>query len=163
MRTELIANAVSISFLLALVVPAASFLMTQDFYYVGLIGGIVGANALVMGIKPALTAIVGSAEVLRRPAGAHDCDALCDGGASGGRPGFPSGHMTTVTMCVLGMWLRQPGRGDLVLWLGVPWIAAMAWARWAKQCHNWPQIAGGVVFGGVCAMGLYRAAQLMGA
>lgn len=150
---EFLANAVSVTFTLGVILPAAFFLGTQDFYYVALLGGVVGANALVMGIKPLVTGLFGNAEWSRRPVGARDCDALCDGGASGGRPGFPSGHVTTAAMCVTGLWLR--GGDPLALWLGVPWVAAMGWARWAKHCHNSQQIAGGAVFGGACALGLH--------
>jgi membrane-associated phospholipid phosphatase len=150
---ELMANVISLSFTLGVLLPAVYFIGSQDFYYVVLLGGVLGANVLVMGLKPLVADLFGDVGWSRRPAGARDCNALCDGGASGGRPGFPSGHVTTATMCVAGLWLR--GRDPLALWLGVPWIAAMGWARWAKQCHNWQQIAGGVVFGGACAMGLH--------
>ena len=149
---ELIANAVSITFMLGLAVPATMFIITQDLYYVALIGCVLGANAIVMGVKPLAVALFGNADMLVRPAGARDCDALCNGGPSEGRPGFPSGHMTTVAICVAGLWLH--GRDPLVLWLGVPWIAVMAWARWAKKCHNWQQIVGGVVLGAALAVGL---------
>lgn len=151
---ESVANAVSITFTLGIIAPAVLFLRSWDFYYIVLLGGIIGANALVMGLKPLVAALFNKAEWPLRPAGARDCDALCNGGASGGRPGFPSGHVTTATLCVVGFWLYG-GRQPWILWLGVPWIVAMSWARWAKQCHNWQQILGGIVFGGVCAMGLH--------
>ena len=150
---ESAANAVSLTFTLGVLLPAVFFLGSQDFYYIALLVGVIGANVLVMGVKPLVAALSSEADWTLRPAGARNCDALCDGGASGGRPGFPSGHVTTATMCVAGLWLR--GRDPWALWLGVPWIAAMGWARWAKQCHNWPQITGGVVFGGACALGLH--------
>jgi membrane-associated phospholipid phosphatase len=151
---ELLANAISITFTIGVIAPAVLFLGSQDFYYVILLSGIIGANALVMGLKPLVAALFSDAEWSRRPAGARDCDALCDGGASGGIPGFPSGHVTTATMCVVGLWLHG-GYNPWALWLGVPWIAAMSWARWAKHCHNWQQIVGGLVFGGGCATSLH--------
>ncbi len=153
---EYIANAVSITFMLGLILPAGMFLITQDPYYVALIGGVLGTNAIVMGVKPLAVSLFGRADTLLRSDGARDCDALCNGGPSGGRPGFPSGHMTTVSMCVAGLWLRDSN--PLALWLGVPWIAAMAWARWVKKCHNWAQIMGGIVFGGVAAAVIFKAA-----
>jgi membrane-associated phospholipid phosphatase len=150
---EALANVVSVTFSLGLILPVFYFLATQDFYYISVIGTVLGANALVMGLKPSLVAVFGAHDPWLRPAGARDCDALCDGGASGGRPGFPSGHMTTATVCVASLWLRD--RNPLTLWLGIPWIVVMGWARWAKQCHNWPQILGGVAFGGACAAVLH--------
>jgi membrane-associated phospholipid phosphatase len=130
------------------------YVTSQDIYYLVILGGIVGANAIVMGVKPLAVAVFGEADALLRPAGARDCGALCNGGPSGGRPGFPSGHMTTVTTCVAGLWLH--GRDPFALWLGVPWIAAMAWARWAKKCHNWAQIMGGIALGVAIAAGIAR-------
>jgi membrane-associated phospholipid phosphatase len=150
---ELLADAVSMTFTLGLILPGFYFLATQDFYYIGVIGAVLGANALVMGIKPFLVAVLGSHDPWIRPIGARNCNALGDGGASGGRPGFPSGHMTTATVCVSALWLRD--HNPLILWLGIPWIVAMGWARWAKQCHNWQQILGGIAFGVTCAAALH--------
>jgi hypothetical protein len=62
--------------------------------------------------------------------------------------------MTTVTMFVAILWLRF---GDeRILWVGIPWILAMAWARWAKRCHNLIQIAGGVATGVLGAIAFDR-------
>jgi hypothetical protein len=38
-------------------------------------------------------------------------------------------------------------QSPIVLWIGVPWITAMAWARHAKRCHNWQQIVAGICTG----------------
>jgi membrane-associated phospholipid phosphatase len=151
---EAAANVISVTFLVGLIVPMLMYVTSQDIYYLVILGGIVGANAIVMGVKPLAVAVFGEADALLRPDGARDCGALCNGGPSGGRPGFPSGHMTTVTTCVAGLWLH--GRDPFALWLGVPWIAAMAWARWAKKCHNWAQIMGGIALGVAIAAGIAR-------
>jgi hypothetical protein len=133
------ADSISIS---AGIVP---FLWSLWFRDVWLLGALFLANVAVAGIKE----LVGSHGWTARPAGAWGCDAFCVAGGSGGRPGFPSGHMTTVSMFVAVLWFRF---GDMrILWVGVPWIFAMAWARWVKLCHNLPQIAGGVVMGVVSA------------
>lgn len=146
-----LANLVSMSFVLALLAPLGLYMWTGDGYYAWLAAAIVAANVVVAALKP-LFARWGAAWT-RRPAGATDCDALCMQGAAGGAPGFPSGHMTSVVMAVVGIWLRTGDQN--VLTVGVPWIAAMAWARWAKHCHTWPQILGGSAFGAACAAGLH--------
>ncbi len=103
---------------------------------------------LVANVAVAVSKIIfGAAGWRARPAGAAGCDLFCMGGPVGGQPGFPSGHMTTVTFWVVATWLRSHDRH--ILWFGVPWIAAMAWARAVKNCHNWQQIVGGILFGGV--------------
>jgi membrane-associated phospholipid phosphatase len=95
-------------------------------------------NVAVAVLKP----IFGTTGLFARPAGASGCDLFCIGGPVGGQPGFPSGHMATVTFWVVAL------RDRRILWWGIPWIAAMAWARVAKQCHNWQQIVGGIIVGG---------------
>ena len=135
-----VANAVSMSFIAAFVIPGALWLRGSAWHG-RLLGPVVAAKLVVAGLKQ----IFGSSGVFGRPPAAEGCDLLCRGGAVGGQPGFPSGHMTTAALLVSALWFHE---GDQrILWIGVPWVAAMAWARWAKQCHNWVQIAGGAVLG----------------
>lgn len=136
----MIANAVSIS---AFAVPLAVTVANPTPWHVRLIGLLILVNVGVAALKP----LFGRTGWFARPAGARDCDLLCMAGPAGGAPGFPSGHMTTVTFWVVATWLQSKDRR--VLWWGVPWIAAMAWARAAKSCHNWQQILGGIVVGGL--------------
>jgi hypothetical protein len=142
----LVADAVSMTFLVTLIGPTVVFMVTHVWWWIWLVAAILGANVAVIGLKE-MIAPAGSWAL--RPPDAYGCDALCIGGPAGGQPGFPSGHMTTTTMFVVALWLRfqQP----VILWVGVPWIFAMAWARWTKQCHNWRQIVGGTLFGGISA------------
>jgi membrane-associated phospholipid phosphatase len=136
-----LANGISMSFLAVGVGPAVMFLWTGKTWWLTLIAALFVVNAFVAALKE----VFGSVGWFGRPAGAYGCDAFCLNGPVGGRPGFPSGHMTTVTMFVASLWFRF---GDKrILWVGVPWIVAMAWARWFKRCHNLEQIAGGIVVG----------------
>jgi len=84
---------------------------------------------------------------MKRPAAACDCNLTNQGGKVGGEPGFPSGHMTSTTFLLTPFWLR--GSLPTTWFVGV--IAAVAWARWYKSCHNVPQILGGITFGCVAA------------
>ena len=136
-----LADWISISFLTALVLPMGIWIYSRDTWYLKLVVGVLGANALVVGIKT----LFGSHSFFGRPAGARGCDILCRGGAVGGVPGFPSGHMTTAAVVVSALWWHT--HDIRVLWIGGPWVAAMAWARWAKQCHNWQQIIAGAALG----------------
>jgi len=146
--TAAAADAVSLSFLGAFVGPAVAWAATRDTWWLWLLGALIGANAVVAGVKTA-TRVRGG--WLVRPAGARGCDAFCAAGASGGEPGFPSGHMTTVSLVVAGAWLGLREKSVrirlLVVLLGMPWIAAMAWARWAKKCHTVLQILAGMIWG----------------
>jgi membrane-associated phospholipid phosphatase len=137
-----VANAVSMSFIAAFIIPGALWLR-GDAWGGRLLGAVVATNLAVVGIKQAF----GSASVFGRPPGAVGCDTLCLGDPVGGQPGFPSGHVATATVLVSALWVHDGG--PLVLAVGLPWVAAMAWSRWTKQCHNWVQIAGGAVLGTV--------------
>ena len=118
----------------------------MDWRYVQLLGGLLGINVGIEMVKP----LFGSRGVLGRPAGATGCDVFCRGGGVGGHPGFPSSHMAIVTMMVTAQRLPFLGAGGM-------WIAAMAWARWVKRCHNWQQIVAGTFVGLVGGV-LFRAA-----
>jgi len=138
-----IADIISISFVISLLGPSYMFALTRSPWWLILATGIIGAGAVVEEIKK----LFGSLAPWGRPAGARACDAFCVGGSVGGMPGFPSGHMTASTMFVAALWFRL--HEPKVLWIGLPWLGAMAWARWHKHCHNWLQIAGGGLFGGI--------------
>lgn len=151
--SSVVADAVSVSFILAFLVPTIAWFVQRDPWWLWLLAALFGANAAVVTIKEATRGA--TATWLKRPAGARGCDAFCVGGAAGGEPGFPSGHMTTVVLVVVGAWLRL--RRSWVLLIGVPWIVAMAWARQAKRCHTLLQVLAGAGLGASAAIGLAAA------
>jgi hypothetical protein len=55
--------------------------------------------------------------------------------------------MTSTTFLLTPFWLKQ----QLPTTWFVAIIAAVAWARWYKKCHNLPQIIGGIAYGGGAA------------
>jgi membrane-associated phospholipid phosphatase len=140
---NLLANVVSLSFGLTQVLPIVQTIVTGDYWYLALIPGVLGLNIAIESVKPWF----GTKGIFARPIGASGCNAFCGGGPVGGKPGFPSGHVAAVSFFVSALWGHT--QNPLILWLGIPWILAMAWARWSKQCHNWQQILGGAVVGGV--------------
>jgi membrane-associated phospholipid phosphatase len=144
-----LANAVSMSFLATGVGPTVIYLWNGDIWWIKLVAALFVANAFVAAIKE----VVGAAGWTARPSGAYGCDAFCWNGPVGGRPGFPSGHMTTATMFVAALWLHF--KDERILWIGVPWIATMGWARWFKRCHNIAQITGGIVAGLLSALAFH--------
>jgi len=135
----MVADAVSLSFLLAFIIPIIMFIKGSDFWWLKLLAYLVITNIGVEGLKM----ICGTQ--CPRPTLANNCNAFCRGGAVGGEPGFPSGHMTTSTMFVVIMWLRFGN--NYILLAGVPWLLIMAWSRMIKQCHTWQQICAGMFTG----------------
>jgi membrane-associated phospholipid phosphatase len=149
-----LANAVSLTFVGAIVAPILLWLGTGQFAWVWLLGGIIAANGAVTGLKEVALVVAEGGSWARRPAGARDCGALCDGGAVGGAPGFPSGHATTVAMFVGGLWSGLPAWRPWIVVLGVSWIVAMGWSRMTKRCHTLGQVVAGTVLGlGLAAAG----------
>ena len=138
------ANAVSLSSAAGVALPLSLWTWTADSRYFALSVTVVLAAIGTEWLKHAVV-WAGAGAWSRRPVGAKDCDMWCVGGPVGGAPGFPSGHMMTATLLVTGLWLIT--RSPVVLWVGVPWVLAMAWARWAKQCHSVVQIVAGAVLG----------------
>jgi membrane-associated phospholipid phosphatase len=137
-----IANAISMSFVAGVALPAGLWLITGSVWYAGLAVVVLAQAVAIEVIKPYLT-VLGPWTL--RPAGARGCDMLCQGGPVGGAPGFPSGHMAAASLLVVALWLHT--RRPVVLWVGGPWLLAMAWARWTKECHSLVQIVGGATLG----------------
>tara|TARA_B100000768_G_scaffold147538_1_gene141112 strand:+ start:921 stop:1448 length:528 start_codon:yes stop_codon:yes gene_type:complete len=97
--------------------------------------------------------------ITRRPEGAFNTDYFSrNGKALKNAPGFPSGHMTSITSFCIYMILRKKGN---TLWLdfikknymfilfNLLLICLMGFARWYKKCHNLFQIIGGIIYGSI--------------
>ena len=134
-----IANMISLSLWLPFVGLLVAYAQTRHAFYIWILGLVL----VLIGIVESLKWITGS--WLLRPAGATGCDAFCMGSLMEGQPGFPSGHMTISTAIVTSLWFYL--NDNRVLYIGVPWILAMAWSRWVKRCHTWPQILAGIALG----------------
>lgn len=105
-------------------------------------------------------------DITRRPEGAYNTDYFSrNGPASKDAPGFPSGHMTGITLFCVYMILRKKGE--------IPWdefiknnqgfvlfnifaVLGMGFARWYKTCHNMFQIVGGILYGGLISYFYYE-------
>ena len=105
-------------------------------------------------------------EITRRPEGAYNTDYFSrNGPAPKDSPGFPSGHMTGITLFCVYMILRKKGN--------IPWdeflknnqgfvlfnilvVLAMGFSRWYKTCHNLFQIVGGIFYGSLISYLYYE-------
>jgi membrane-associated phospholipid phosphatase len=129
------ADAVSLTLLLTYAIPIA--LTCYNPKYFVLFIAVIFTWLSVEAIKPFIQS--------PRPSGATKCDRWCREGPSGGRPGFPSGHMASVAVLVALLAYSFPSL--LVLLSAVVWLLAMAWSRLEKQCHTSKQVLGGTVYG----------------
>jgi membrane-associated phospholipid phosphatase len=149
-----VADIISLTFLIPILSSAFLYIAGYGSYYGWLLSGILVANVAAAGIKE----MGGNGHpLLQRPAGAVACDAFCIGPVVEGRPGFPSGHTTTVAMFVASLWLYA--RDPRILYIGIPWIFAVGWARVAKRCHTWFQVFGGLILGISAAYALHYILQ----
>jgi len=141
-----LADAVSMTYIAGFVVPAALWFQSGGrlTWPLWLILAVLVLGVVVEWIKRGLV-WAGAGAWSRRPVGARNCDLWCVGGPAGGAPGFPSGHMATAALLVSALWFRL--QSPVVLWIGVPWVGAMAWSRWSKRCHSVLQIAAGAALG----------------
>lgn len=152
----MLANIISITFIISFITPLILFIYERDIWWIWLLGGLLGLTFIVERVKK----LFGSLPPFGRPSEANGCNVWCMGGAVGGVPGFPSGHMAASTMFVTALWLHL--RNEWVLWIGIPWLILMAWSRWAKHCHNWQQILAGTFTGAVFGGLLYMIAPRQG-
>lgn len=137
-------------FIVALLTPGD---IQEDFLFMGI--GLVASQLVVLAAKHG-TKELGPDFV--RPAGATDCNALCNDGSVQGAPGFPSGHMTTVLflftyLLVLSIYHNKVMaiRGVIVL-VGSLATTAVAMARYHKKCHTPFQIVSGALLGVASAL-----------
>jgi membrane-associated phospholipid phosphatase len=141
-----VADAISLTHVVVFIAPAIAWWRTHDIFWVWMVIAQLFGGGVVTVLK---SWIGGGNNVWGRPQGARGCDLWCVSGVADGEPGFPSGHMTAVSLFVAGVYWHT-GETDVLLW-GIPWITAMAWARWAKRCHSLLQIAGGIGLGSLIA------------
>jgi membrane-associated phospholipid phosphatase len=105
-------------------------------------------------------------KITRRPEGAYNTDYLSrNGKVPADTPGFPSGHVTTVTIFSLFMilvkWKFQMPWKDFLLnnkrfcFVHLFLIIITGIARYVKKCHNLFQIIGGFIFGSMMSIIFY--------
>ena len=96
--------------------------------------------------------------IMKRPKGACGCDYLSKQGDVSGNPGFPSGHMSTISFFVfyninyiLNSKYTPPNKNMQIL-ANIMLLLSTGWARWIKKCHSVSQIIAGTFLGGFVAL-----------
>jgi hypothetical protein len=93
-------------------------------------------------------------EFLKRPNGANNCDLCSKNGNQSGKPGFPSGHVTTVVSFFTSVYLLFPEYRMGSLLVGIIYTLLMAWSRISKKCHTLLQTVAGCILGFGVSVGL---------
>ena len=136
----MLANLISITLILSFILPIIMYVTSGDGWWLRLL---IAIGILDIIVVPSIKLFIGTKS--GRPEGATGCDIFCQTGNNAGEPAFPSGHMATTTLFVVALWLHF--KNTYILLVGIPWITAMAWSRWIKQCHDEQQIIGGIITG----------------
>ena len=91
--------------------------------------------------------LIGSAKSwMKRPAAAYDCNAFCNDGAQGGKPGFPSTH-SAITTFLAARYTSKPELSQLAQYSIIVLWGLILYSRIAKSCHTWLQVGAGTAFG----------------
>ena len=85
--------------------------------------------------------------IFKRPKKAYNCNILNNSGDDSLKPGFPSGHMTSISFFTNYLYFTQSNKSLYnFIFYNIPSII-MAYARFYKKCHNIPQILFGFILG----------------
>lgn len=95
--------------------------------------------------------------ILKRPIGACNCSLYNLGGNVGGKPGFPSGHMSSISFMTNLIYFKFCKQKNLLNYILYNfWNIFMGIARYQKKCHNLIQIIGGYLLGLLVAYLFYK-------
>jgi len=87
------------------------------------------------------------APIFKRPNGATNCSLFNAGGLVDHKPGFPSGHVTSISFLMNILLLRNKDVSlKKILLYNIP-IFIMGYARIMKGCHNLIQVLAGYALG----------------
>jgi membrane-associated phospholipid phosphatase len=86
-------------------------------------------------------------EFLKRPNGAMNCDIFSRDGLVEGKPGFPSGHVTSTVSLFTGVALLFPEYRNYAIIGGTIYTLLMAISRINKKCHTPLQTVAGASLG----------------
>jgi membrane-associated phospholipid phosphatase len=145
-----IADMVSLSLVIMVCFPFVMYGVTKDVKY--LLWGIGMVISEV--INASFKMIVGTKiPAFERPPCAENCSLFNNGGPCGGKPGFPSGHVSMTTCFFFFGYLLT--RNVFYLYFGIVWIIAMAWSRIERCCHTPLQTIAGFISGVVSTILMY--------
>ena len=139
MRFLWAADIISMSVGITYFIPLCAYIITHNPGHLWVSSGLGLTTAISESLKPVF------ASWSPRPHTALNCNALCNDGPQGGRPGMPSSHSATVIFFSTYYILESESIYLHTFLLG--YSAAVMAARHMKHCHTVPQIIGGAALG----------------
>lgn len=100
----------------------------------------------------------------KRPQGAKGCDYNSQKGDCSGKPGCPSGHMSTTAFFVVfnililtkTNYIKSDINRRIFMSLNIILLILMGWARYYKLCHSILQIVLGSILGALLALFFFK-------
>jgi membrane-associated phospholipid phosphatase len=143
---------ISQSLMLIIGAPYFLFFITFDIRWLQVI--IYSTIAIFIHDIIKLMSIGSKLEFLKRPQGANNCDICSKNGDQSGKPGFPSGHLTSTVSFFTSIYLLFPEYRMGSLIVGSIYTLLMAWSRIHKKCHTLLQTIAGTVLGISVSVGI---------
>jgi len=142
------------SLIVVIGIPYFLYLLTFDYRWIQVIMYNLIAIFIHDMIKKASIGV--DYQFLKRPVGAINCDLCSKNGDQSGKPGFPSGHVTTAASFFTSIYLLFPEYKENAIWAGILYTILMAWSRISKRCHTLLQTIAGTVLGVGVSVGLHK-------
>lgn len=139
MSFETLWNIISLSELIVFISPIYFWITTYNIIHIIAILGIIVTMIITESIKYWIL------PTWSRPKGARGCGLFCSDQNDEGKPGMPSGHMSSLAFYGGFYKITNP----IFYVYGI----LVAMSRWGKRCHSIDQILGGTVLGG--SLGLF--------
>jgi hypothetical protein len=135
---------VSLSLVGVIALPIFMFIIKRDIRFLYIVLFTLSTNMIHHMIKN--ESLNYNYEFTKRPIGACNCNLWSNNGNVEGRPGFPSGHVTSLTTFFTSVYLLFPEYQGLSLAVGSVYTIFMAYSRIYKKCHTVLQtICGGLL------------------
>lgn len=142
---SLISEVISLSLIPIIATPYILFIISHDkrwllialYSFIG-----VSIHSLIKKISPHQ-----KYKFLQRPFGATNCDLFSRNGSQEGKPGFPSGHVTSIVSFFVSIYLLFPNYRKYTIPFGIIYTILMAISRINKRCHTLLQVICGALLG----------------
>ena len=138
-------EAVSYSLIGIISLPIILFIMNRDIRYLYIVLFGLSTNMIHHLIKN--YSLNYDYEFTKRPIGATNCNLWANNGNVEGKPGFPSGHVTSITTFFTSIYLLFPEYQSMTLSIGSIYTIFMAYSRMYKKCHTLLQTVTGALLG----------------
>jgi membrane-associated phospholipid phosphatase len=144
-----LADCISLTLIPLLITPLILYGLTHEILYAYMFLALLFTGASTEVIKKGVGEFT-KEKMFYRPTGCADCG-LFNTPTDPSSPALPSGHMSMTVFLMIVLLFTTEHTGAAAAAWAIVYVASMAYSRYAKRCHNAPQIIAGVMYGTICA------------